>query len=108
MEGEVDDEKRRVRELTGSHRRDQVGRQCRGRIDWFEEGRQCASKREQKAKDLSTLMGEQEDETEYRGESQKAELAVLSSTEKLVKGPEVLRYRHNGNEKRCEKYEDLT
>jgi hypothetical protein len=53
-------------------------------------------------------MGEQEDETEDRGESQKAELAVLSPTEKLVKSPEVLRYRHNGNEKRCEKYEDLT
>ena len=108
MEGEVDDEKRRVRELTGSHRRDQVGRQCRGRIDWFEEGRQCVSKREQKAKDLSTLMGEQEDETEYRGESQKAELAVLSSTEKLVKGPEVLRYRHDSYEECCEEYEDST
>ena len=46
-------------------------------------------------------MGEQEDEAEDGGERQKAELAVLSSTEKLVKGPEVLRYGHNGNKKSC-------
>jgi hypothetical protein len=51
-------------------------------------------------------MGEQEDETKDRGESQKAELAVLSPTEKLVKGPEVLRDRHNSYEDCCEKHED--
>ena len=108
LEGEVDDEKRGVRKQTGSHRRDQMGRQCRGWVDWFEEGRQRVAKREQKANNFSALMGEQEDETEDRGKSQKAELAVLSPTEKLVKGPEVLRYRHNGNKNCCEKYEDST
>lgn len=66
------------------------------------------SKREEKAKNFSALMGEQEDETEDRSESQKAELAVLTPTEKLVKGPEVLRYRHNGNKKCCKEYEDST
>jgi hypothetical protein len=52
-------------------------------------------------------MGEQEDETEDRGEREKAELAVLAAAEKLVKGPEVLRHRHDGDKKCREKYEDL-
>jgi hypothetical protein len=108
LEGEVDDEKRSFRKQTGSHRRDQMGRQCRGGIDSFEEGRQRVSKGQEKAKNFSALMREQEDETEDRGESQKTELAVLSPTEKLVKGPQVLRYRHNGNKNRCEKDEDST
>jgi len=53
-------------------------------------------------------MGEQEDETEDCGQSEKAELAVLSSAKKLVEGPEVLRHRHDSHKERCEKYEDST
>jgi hypothetical protein len=69
---------------------------------------QDALKREQEAKNFSALMGEQEHKTEDRGKSEKAEFAVLSAAQKLVKGPEVLRYGHNGNKECCEKYEDST
>jgi hypothetical protein len=53
-------------------------------------------------------MGEQEHKTEDCGKSEKAELAVLSAAQKLIKGQEVLGDRHDSYEECCEKYEDST
>jgi hypothetical protein len=90
------------------HRHDQAGCKPDGWIGWLEEGRQHAPKREDEGKDRSALMGENEDEAEDCGKSEKAELAVLAAAEKLVKGPEILRHRHDGYKKRCQEYEDST
>jgi hypothetical protein len=53
-------------------------------------------------------MGEQEYKTEDCGKSEKTEFTVLSSAQKLVEGPEILRDWHDSYEECCEKYEDST
>jgi hypothetical protein len=67
-----------------------------GWVGWPEEGRPHAPKREDEGKNHSALMGENEDQAEDCGKSEKAELAVLAAAEELVKGPEILRHRHDG------------
>lgn len=53
-------------------------------------------------------MRENEHEAEDCGQSEKPELTVLTTAEKLVEGPEVFRHWHDGYQKRCEEYENLT
>jgi hypothetical protein len=53
-------------------------------------------------------MREDEDEAEDCGQSEKSELTVLTTAEKLVEGPEVFRHGHDGYQKRCEEDENLT
>ncbi|NYF89035.1 hypothetical protein RBB79_05775 [Tunturiibacter empetritectus] len=90
------------------HRRDHAGAEPGCWIGWLKERRQHASKRQYQGKDRSSLMRENEHEAEDCGQSEKPELTVLTTAEKLVEGPEVFRHWHDGYQKRCEEYENLT
>jgi hypothetical protein len=90
------------------HKRDQAWAESGCWIGWLKERRQHASKRQNEGKDRSALMREDEDEAEDCGQCEKSELTVLTTAEKLVEGPEVFRHGHDGYQKRCEEYENLT
>jgi hypothetical protein len=95
LERKIDVQKRGAPRQVVLQRSDQA--ECTpGWIGWLEEERQHAPKREDEGKNRSALMGENEHHAEDCGKSEKAELAVLAAAEKLVKGPEILRHRHDG------------
>jgi hypothetical protein len=90
------------------HRGGQTGEEPGSWIARLKERRQHSSKRQNEGKDHSALMREDEDEAEDCGQSEKSELTVLTTAEKLVEGPEVFRHGHDGYQKRCEEDENLT